>query len=267
MRNQKIITAVFFLALFSLPVLAQSSDTAFQQAVAEYQKSPNKETADKVIKLAAAMDKLPAVPEEAREHFIKGSALFKEAKSPDDFKLVIDEFKQAVHAAPWWPDARYNYALAYESAGQFDSAVTNLKHYLLFKLSAAEAREVQDKIYVLEAKAEKAKLAPASAAPAASQAGSSDDWLKKLDGTRFIYDEVSPVQIIEIKGGMLIRSKGPSQEFGPGKEFGRWAITGHVVDVPSFAAIYTISDDGESVREDHPGAEQYNPPFIFHRSR
>jgi len=245
---------------------AQANDKTFQQAVAEYQKSPDQENADKVIKMAAAMNKLPAVPEEAREHFIKGATLFKDAKSPEDFTLVINEFKQAVHLAPGWPQARYNYALAYEAAGKYDSAVKNLKHYLLFNLPETEARAVQDKIYGLEAKAEKVKAGGDAKSVSSSSTNSADDWLKKLDGARFVYDEVSPVQIIEIKGGMLIRSKGPSPDFGPGKEFGRWAIQSHIVDVPSMASVYTISDDGESVKEAHP-TDQYNPPFNFHRSR
>ncbi len=109
--------------------------------------------------MAAAMDQLPPIPEEARRHFVRGTALFKDAKSPDDYKQVVDEFTQAARLAPWWPDARYNYALALEAAGHYDKAIAALKLYLLFKLPEADARASQDKIYILEAKKEKAAKA------------------------------------------------------------------------------------------------------------
>ena len=188
MKKTEIAGAVFFVTLLVLTssVLAQSTDASFQQAVAEYQQSPTKDAADKVIKLAVNMNKLPPVPEEAREHFVKGSALFKEAKSQEDFAQVLAEFKQAIHLAPWWPEARYNWALAAEAAGKYASAIYELKRYLLFKLPDAEARAVQDKIYVLEAKQEKAAKESSPEAVAAQEQNKSNDWLKKLDGVKFV---------------------------------------------------------------------------------
>jgi tetratricopeptide (TPR) repeat protein len=95
----------------------------------------------------------PAIPEEARRHFVMGTALFKDAKTPSDFVQVESEFKQAADLAPKWPDARYNLALAKEAAGDYSGAMADLKLYLQFQLPDAEARKAQDKIYVLEAKA------------------------------------------------------------------------------------------------------------------
>jgi hypothetical protein len=157
---KKTTRALLFLIVVMLmwvsPAPAQSTGADFELAVADYQQSPTTAAAEKVIKLAAAMDRLPAIPEEARRHFVRGTALFKDAASPDDFNLVLDEFKQATQLAPWWPEARYNWALAYESAGDYGAVIVNLNLYLLFKLPEAEARAVQDKIYALEAKQEKA---------------------------------------------------------------------------------------------------------------
>jgi len=111
--------------------VAQPTDADFQQAVAAYQQSPSNAKAAQIIKLAAAMDQLPPIPEEARKHFVRGAALFKDAKSPDDFKQVIDEFMQATRLAPWWPEARYNLALAFEAAGEYAWAIDKLKLYQL----------------------------------------------------------------------------------------------------------------------------------------
>ena len=86
------------------------------------------------------------IPEEARRHFVMGTALFKDAKSHDDYVEVESEFKQAADLAPQWPEARYNLALAKEAAGDYAGATADLNIYLQFKLSDTEARTAQDKI-------------------------------------------------------------------------------------------------------------------------
>jgi tetratricopeptide (TPR) repeat protein len=125
----------------------------------------------------------PPVPEEARKHFVMGTALFKDAKTPDDYSQVVGEFKQAADLAPQWPDARYNLALAKEAAGDYSGAMADLKLYQQFKLSDDEARTVQDKIYVLEAKQEKkASAAAAKLAEENSPEAQLKKFIKSLDG-------------------------------------------------------------------------------------
>jgi hypothetical protein len=98
----------------------------------------------------------PPIPEEARRHFVIGTTLFKDAKTPDVYAQVESQFKQAADLAPQWPNARYNLALSKEAAGDYSGAMADLKVYQQFKLSDEDARKVQDKIYVLEAKADEA---------------------------------------------------------------------------------------------------------------
>jgi TonB family protein len=150
-RTSYFVLILFLLLLAVASTQAQTTNADFQQAVSAYQQSFSADAAEKVIRIAAAMPQLPPIPEEARRHFVRGTALFKDAKSPDDFKQVTEEFQQAVRLAPWWPDARYNFALALEAAGDYDNAILNVKLYLLFKLSDADARAAHDKIYALEA--------------------------------------------------------------------------------------------------------------------
>jgi len=162
MKTNRFLTMPLFgllLCAAALRAPAQTTDAAFQQAVAAYQQSPSDAKAAQIIKMAAAMDQLPPIPEEARKHFVQGAALFKAAKSPEDFNQVSVEFLQSVRLAPWWPEARYNLALAREAAGDYPTAIAKLKLYQLFKLPETEARAVQDKIHALEAKQEKAAKA------------------------------------------------------------------------------------------------------------
>ena len=185
----------------SLPMFAQDAGTnavtPFQQAMADYQQSITdwqklpRQAADariaaareKIIKMAAAMDQLPPVPESARKHFVTGATLFKEAKTAKDFSATVSEFSEACRLAPWWPEARYNLAMVFAFAGDYDSsiqdfdsavnfyrdALDDLKVYQFFKLSDADARAVQDKIYELEAKQQKAAGAKAEQQSAAAE--------------------------------------------------------------------------------------------------
>lgn len=98
----------------------------------------------------------PPIPEEARKHFVMGTTLLNDAKSADDFAQVEKEFKQATDLAPQWPDARYKLALVKEAESNYSGAMADLKLCQQLKLTDAEARKVQDQIYVVEAKQQKA---------------------------------------------------------------------------------------------------------------
>ncbi len=137
------------------PVVATNAVSPFDQAVADYQKKPADDAAAKVIKLAVTMNALPPIPEEARKHFIMAATMFTNATDVAERAQAAGEFDQAVKLAPWWPDARYDLAMVKEAAGDFPGAMADLKLYQAFKLSETEARTVQDKIYVLEAKQQK----------------------------------------------------------------------------------------------------------------
>jgi len=272
-RAKVILGSVIIMALFfSSSARAQTGNDDFQQAVVTYQQSPSAGNAEKVIKMAAAMPQLPPIPEEARRHFVRGTALFKDAKSPDDFKQVTVEFQQAVRLAPWWPDARYNIALALEAAGDYASAISNIKLYLLFKLPDADARAAQDKIYAIEAKQEKATKAKeeenSPQAVAAREQKKYDDLLRKIDGRRYISSNEAGEIIIDIKGRFVVLGHINSPALtGPGSTLpagyvlqDRIEIHGNVATRPvppwGVAYTYTISDDGENIH-------WHLPSFIY----
>jgi len=255
-------------------VYAQSTEDEFQKAVAAYQQAPNPSGAEKVIKLAVVMDKLPSVPEEARKHFVKGAALFKEAKSPADFTQVLDEFKEAARLAPGWPEARYNFALACESAGEYPSAMANLKLYQLFKLPDAEARAVQDKIYVLEAKQEKVAKGTSPEVVVERKQNNDADLIKSLDGVRFTYQSNSGSGVIvdlalDIRGTTLIfktciRQKPPEvimdNPVGVWVELSQMQIIGRRAEFtrPGYSwGTFIISEDGKSIAWQPQGGEAY----------
>jgi len=194
-RTSYFVLILFLLLLAVASTQAQTTNADFQQAVSAYQQSPNDlNKAEKVIRMAAAMDQLPPIPEEARRHFVRGTALFKDAKSPEDYKQVIEEFSEAIKLAPWWPETRYNWALAFEAAGDYAKAIDSLQLYRLFKLPETEARAVQDKIYALEAKQEKAAQKAVEGRQAQQAAAEErkvrepEDFLRRINGAQYVHD-------------------------------------------------------------------------------
>jgi hypothetical protein len=152
----------FYLVLLleTTPLAAQSSPSDFQQAVTQYQANPgNADLAGKVIKLARAMNQLPACPDEAQKYFNRGNDALQAAKKEltlhdmeVDQSVAIRQFELAARACPWWPEARYNLAKAYEPAFNFTGAISNFKLWMLFKLSDDEMRIAQGEIGSLQKK-------------------------------------------------------------------------------------------------------------------
>ncbi len=271
MKARSILLGLMFLPLFcavAVPARAQTGNDDFQQAVAAYQQSHNVSTATNVIKLAAAMDKLPPIPEEARRHYVRGTTLFKQAKSTDDIKQAADEFEQATRLAPWWPEARFNYALALEGSTEYDSAIICMKLYLLFKLPDSDSRAAQDKIYSFEAEQEKATKAKeeenSPQAAAAREQKSFEDLLRKIDGRRYANTNAAMSNVIDINGSFLTEGQiwppdtGPNQLVHPGYNKNESIeIQGRVTDYSQsgqfkseqirFVRRFTISQEGDTI--------------------
>jgi len=192
--------------MFAVTYRAQAQPTSreFAETVATYQQAPSVSSYENVIKMAATMETLPSIPTEARRHFVIGATLFKDGKTADDFKQASDEFLQAVRLAPWWPDALYNLALSIGASGDYATAITHLKWYQMFKLSAAEAQAAQEKSWAFEAKqiraAKDKEVAAQKAvedqraqqqAAAENKAKEEQDFLRKIDGARYVRHSIN----------------------------------------------------------------------------
>ena len=126
---------------------------ALVQLTAQIKDKPNDvETRHLIIKLASELKPFPAIPEEARRHFVEGTTIVKAGKNPAEQALAAQSFNEALKVAPWWPDAWYNLAVAQELAGQFDEAEKSFTLYILSNPGEKEQREAQDRIYALAAK-------------------------------------------------------------------------------------------------------------------
>jgi hypothetical protein len=157
-------------ALFTVSAPAQSPREQLDKLAAQLRTHPGDSALrEKVIKLAHTVKPAPAVPEEARRMFVRGNSAFKEAKTPDEFNRVVALYNDAANLAPWWADVYFNLAKAQEQKQSYPEAIAALKFYLLAAPKAPDARDAQDKIYVLEEKAERAGKVTAEKAAAAQQ--------------------------------------------------------------------------------------------------
>lgn len=102
---------------------------------------------ESIINLAQKLRPAPAVPEDAKRYMGRGTAAVEIAKTLEDFKTAAAEFKQALRAAPWIASGYYNLALVLEKSGDFQAAMRNFKLYLLAAPGAADAQQVEARIY------------------------------------------------------------------------------------------------------------------------
>ena len=98
------------------------------------------------------MKPAPAIPEEARRHYVMAKTLFAGAKKVEDFSDPIAEFRGALLIVPWWAEANRDLGLALEEAQRYDEAITYIKLYMITNSGNERARAAQDEIYKIEAK-------------------------------------------------------------------------------------------------------------------
>ncbi len=148
-RNQKDVAE-----LLENHILKQANPQAvFAQLTGQLKGNPDDiSTRRLIIKLANELKPAPTIPEEARKHFVEGTAIVKTAKNPAQQTMAAQSFIEALKIAPWWGDAYYNLGVAQELSEKYDEAEQAFNFYLLSNPSAVEKREVQDRIYGISAK-------------------------------------------------------------------------------------------------------------------
>jgi len=189
-------------------VQAQTPQQTLTQYISDLQKNPTDYALrEKIIKHVQTMSPAPAIPEEARRHYVMAKTLFDGAKKVEDFNDPIAEFRGALLVAPWWADANRDLGLALEAAQRYDEAITYIKLYMATNPGNERARAAQDEIYKIEAKAQKAmkdkelaakKMAEEKRAQqedaAAKKAREQGEFLRRINGARYIFHWPGPVE-------------------------------------------------------------------------
>ena len=148
----KLVIFIFTLLALVVSAYAQTPREQLDQMVVQLKEKPyDHELREKIIKLAQTLKPAPEVPEAARRSFIIGEALFKQAKSLKSAYQAADNFGDASNLAPWWGDAYWNKAIAYQTVGKYGLAKISLGFYMLTNQGAADRRVAQDRLYAIDA--------------------------------------------------------------------------------------------------------------------
>lgn len=103
------------------------------------------------IAAAAEMKPPPELSEEYRKQLVLGVNAVQVAKEPADFKIALGYLTQASNIAPWAPKPYHNIGFVLNEMKDYQAAARYLKLYVAAEPSAADARKIQDEIYILEA--------------------------------------------------------------------------------------------------------------------
>lgn len=199
----KLIIFIFTFLALTASVYAQSPREQLKQMVQQLQKTPDDNALrEKIIRLAAGIKPAPAIPEEARRHFVKAVALQKEARNMTDYEIVVSEYQSALSSAPWSGDAYYNLSVALEASARFSEAKSALQFYLMS--GPKDVVPAQDRIYALEAKQEKADR-DKSAYDWLLGEWRLNDELRAVGGVAFSPTEVASVQSVKEGDRIIFR--------------------------------------------------------------
>jgi tetratricopeptide (TPR) repeat protein len=214
LKRDTCISLIITFVLFGLAtmVYAQNKQVTLNQYVVDLQKNPNDYgLREKIIKLVRTMRPVPNIPEEADRFMARGTAAVKNAKTPNDFKDAVNEFEKATLAAPWLASAYYNLGIARDKAGLYAGAIKSLNLYLLASPNAADVKAVKNLIYEIEYKQEKTAKESSPEAIAEKNRQAEEDFIKKLDGVRYIIYDVNEYHnqnwTIDILGKRVIRGQ------------------------------------------------------------
>jgi tetratricopeptide (TPR) repeat protein len=100
-----------------------------------------------MLKLAAGMDSVPSLAGEAQDHFLRGNAALKAAKSPTDLGRSLSEFEWAVFYSPWAGELYFNTSAVKKLQNQTAAAVSDLKLYLAAYPNAKNLEELLNRLY------------------------------------------------------------------------------------------------------------------------
>jgi tetratricopeptide (TPR) repeat protein len=145
MKRIGILLLVAFLLSFCAQAQAPTPQQTLRQYVADLQHNPD-DTAlrDKIIELAKRMRPAPVVPQSAKAEFAKTAAQLKTASTANDFRAAAKTFEHVALQAPWYTDAYYNAASAYNRAAEYENAKRNLALYMAAVRSGTNIQAAED---------------------------------------------------------------------------------------------------------------------------
>lgn len=267
--TMKLLVLLFGVLMQANVAHAESPREQLKQMVEQLQRMPSDNALrEKIIKFAHAVKPAPAVPEEAERFEGRAQFAFKNVKSPADYLDAAKEYEKAIAAAPWVAGYYADLCTIYEKAEKYAEAKKNCGFFLASSPSAQDASDVRKRIAGLEFAIEKV----------AKQKNQGEEFLRKLDGARFVrrgHDEYQGggwadwMMIYEVRGNKIfygtMDTANSGLTFRPagivGWQGDGYLINGHEFTILKddkfcgnfgqycFDEIQTISEDGNKITE------------------
>lgn len=178
--NLKFLVLLFGALILASTANAESPREQLKQMVEQLQENSDDDALRvKIIKLAQTVKPAPAVPGDAERFEGRAQFAFKNAKSPADYLDAAKEYEKAIAAAPWVAGYYADLCTIYEKAEKYAEAKKSCEFFLASSPSAQDASDVRKRIAGLEFAMEKG----------GSKKNQEDEFLKKLDGARFVLRE------------------------------------------------------------------------------
>jgi tetratricopeptide (TPR) repeat protein len=96
-----------------------------------------------VVAAYRSADPKPSFPEEARRFRVQAEFAVEQKRFEDAARF----YRDALKAAPWWPEGYYNRSLVLAELKRYPEAVREMKRFLALEPSHPRARAAQDQIY------------------------------------------------------------------------------------------------------------------------
>ena len=264
------------------------AEEKLKHCVADLQKTPG-DTAlrEKIIALSLMLIRPPEVPADAKRHMSRGVAAVEDAKTPEDFKDACKEFLQATTIAPWLGNAYRNLAIAQDKAGMYNESLASLRLYLLTKPPAVDADWAEDLKSKVEYRRDKAARQSSPQAIAARQQNVNEEWLKKIDGARYVCNYADNRDVgfwsIDVHGSVVTKGMNITwSRFNPvgSRAWGSGTLQGRQISIAQQSwcnggvncpEICTISDDGNTLsceyQDTWPGGAHEKKTQVYRRQR
>jgi tetratricopeptide (TPR) repeat protein len=136
-------------SLIHAPRYAQEFEQRFKEIVQQYRSNPGK----------------PAFPEDARRFRVQAEFAVEQKR----FEDAVRFYREALKAAPWWPEGHFNRGLVLAEVKRYPEAIAEMKRFLALEPNHPQARAAQDQIYRWESVVASSQAAPFSATSSSSK--------------------------------------------------------------------------------------------------
>jgi len=138
------------------PDLVDTSEIDFTNGVGQLTEVPahqplqilSKQEFDAALIAYQSTNPKPTIPESVRKLQIQAEAAIKE----NNYAEAEQHFSDALKLVPWWANGYYNHALILKELNEYGLAIEELKRYMALNPNSADARNLQDMIYLWQRK-------------------------------------------------------------------------------------------------------------------